>query len=230
MTTQGLTFGRFVVLLISGGCEGPYDSDDPSGNTRSSTPNSTSPHHSGSGIPNQSGPERRTSRTGGRWRETLLSKVGGVAGNIVPAFKPKVGAKTIKREEEVTVRDGCISYVVSRPIPKGKKLRKVVITVVSKDQGWTDYPEDYGAHRSSRTWFELSVRSPSEDPREKWRGEVVRNLLAYGDFKEQTIEMSDRELYENAEGGDVLTVWAYAGPSPGWVNTVKKVVIQYVIQ
>ena len=191
-----------------------------------------SPRHSGSGTPNQSGPERRTGGTRGRIHDNFKSTMEGVTETIGPAVKlaTRVKPKTIaKREEEVTVRDGCVSYVVSRPIPKGKKLRKVVITVVSKDQGWSDYLEDYGTYRNSRTWFELSVRSPSGDSREKWRGEVVKNLHAHGDFKEHTIKMSDAELYEKAESGDVLTVWAHAG-SPGWVNTVKKVVIRYAVQ
>ena len=105
----------------------------------------------------------------------------------------------------------------------------VIITVVSKDQGWSDHLDDYGTYRNSWTWFELSVGPPTEDSREKWRGLVVRNLHAHGDFKEHTIEITDGELYEKAESGDVLTVWALA-KFEGWRNTVKKVVIRYVVE
>lgn len=131
-----------------------------------------------------------------------------------------------KREESVQVSEGSVSYLTSKPIPNGKKLRKVVITVVSKDQGWSSYQQDHETYRNSWTWFELSVGSPSG---ERWRGEVVRNLHAHADFKEHTIEIFDNKLYERAESGDVLTVWAHAKFS-GWVNKVKKVTIQYVVE
>jgi len=134
-----------------------------------------------------------------------------------------------QREETIYVSDDSVSYLTSKPIPHGKKLAKVVITIVSKDQGWSSYPMDDGTYRNSWTWFELSVGSPSEAPGEKWRGEVVRNLHAHGEFKEHTIKISNKGLYEKAESGDVLTVWAHAR-FPGWRNTVKKVTIRYVLE
>ena len=134
-----------------------------------------------------------------------------------------------QRDEEVVVCDDRIPYVMSRPIPEGKTLKEVVITTVSKDQGWSNHIYDYGTYRNSWTWFELSVASPPKGPGEKWRGLVVRNLHAHGDFKEHTIMISDGKLYEKARGGDVLTVWAVAKFS-GWRNTVKKVTIRYVVE
>jgi len=106
-----------------------------------------------------------------------------------------------QREEEVIIRDGDVPYVVSQPIPESKSLRKVVLTVVSKDQRWSSL-EDYDTYRNSWTWFELSVGSPTPGLPEKWRGMVMGNILAH----EHTIEISDRELYEKVESGDVLTV------------------------
>ena len=135
-----------------------------------------------------------------------------------------------QRQETVQVPcDSSTSYLTSRPIPGGKKLKKVVITVVSKDQGWSMYPNDHGTYRNSWTWFELSVGAPSKDSGEKWRGEVVRNLHAHDDFKKHTVEIKDEELYKKAEGGDVLTVWAHA-QYQNWTNTVKKVKIRYVVE
>ena len=131
-----------------------------------------------------------------------------------------------KREESVQVSEGSVPYLVSKPIPNGKKLKKVVITVVSKDQGWSSYQQDHETYRNSWTWFELSVGSPLG---ERWRGEVVRNLHAHADFKEHTIEILDEKLYESAESGDVLTVWAHAQYS-GWRNKVKKATIRYVVE
>jgi len=133
-----------------------------------------------------------------------------------------------QREEDFTVRDNCIPYVVSRPIPEGKSLKKVVITVISKDQGWSNYPEDHGTYRNSLTGFELSIGSPAQGSEEKWRGLVVKNLLAHHSFKEHAIEILDGELYEKARSGDVLTVWVHAKGS-GSTNIVKKVTIQCVV-
>ena len=143
--------------------------------------------------------------------------------------KPTLGTEIIDQNESFAyVRDECIPYLVSRPIPEGKMLRKVVVTTVSKDQGWSSHLEDYGTYRNSWTWFELSVGPSTKGSEEKWRGVVVRNLHAHQSFKEHTIEISDRELYEKAESGDVLTVWALAKFS-GWTNIVKKVTIRYVV-
>ena len=145
-----------------------------------------------------------------------------------PAGQPKPGVELIdQREENVFVRDDRIPYLVSRQIPEGKSLKKVVITIVSKDQGWSSYEADHGTYRNSWTWFELSV-GPSEDS-EKWCGEVVRNLHAHDEFKEHTVEITDGELYKKAKSGDVLTVWALARHS-GWRNRVKKVTIRYVAE
>ena len=134
-----------------------------------------------------------------------------------------------QHEEVVRVSNDSVPYLVSRPIPAGKTLKKVVITVISKDQGWSSYKSDHGTYDNSWTWFDLSVGSPSEGSGEKWRGEVVRNLHAHSDFKEHTIKISDGELYEKAKSGDVLTVWASARFA-GWKNTVKKVKIRYVVE
>ena len=150
-----------------------------------------------------------------------------LVGKREPVEKPRPGIEIIdRREENVTVRDDRVAYFVSGPIPEGKTLRKVVITVISKDQGWSSYHADHGSYRNSWTWFELSV-GPSKDS-ERWCGEVVRNLHAHDKFKEHTVEIVDGELYKKAKSGDVLTVWALARYS-GWKNTVKKVTIRYVV-
>ena len=149
-------------------------------------------------------------------------------GRREPVEKPKLGTEIIdRREDEVTVCDDRVAYLVSLPIPEGRTLRRVVITIVSKSQGRPVLPSDRGACRNSWTWFELSV-GPLKGS-ERWCGEVVRNLHAHDHFEERTIEILDEELYEKAKSGDVLTVWALAKRS-GWKNTVKKVMIRYVVQ
>jgi hypothetical protein len=41
-------------------------------------------------------------------------------------------------------------------------VRKVVFTVESQDQGWSDYLQDHGTERGSWTWFEAVVREPDQ--------------------------------------------------------------------
>ena len=65
-----------------------------------------------------------------------------------------------RREEIFTARDDRVAYPVSGPIPEGKTPRKVAITVISKDQGFSSYLADYGTYRWA--WFELSI-GPSND-------------------------------------------------------------------
>ena len=192
------------------------------------------PDYGVSGTHNQSGPKRRFGKKIEKRIRSILTLPRHVLGETigkhkVAVEKPTSGTEHIaQRKEEVVVCDGRVPYVVSPPIPGGKKLRKVVITIVSKDQGWSNYLEDYGTYRNSCTWFELSLGSRSKDSEDKWCGLVVRNLHAHGNFKKHTVEMVDKELYGRAESGDVLTVWALAR-STGWKNTVKKVKLRYFV-
>jgi len=184
-----------------------------------------SPHHSGGSTSKHGSSGSRRTRVKKHVRHLLhLPEHGPATVGTVEGSK----SETIidQREEVLRVSNDSIPYLVSQPIPAGKMLKKVVITVISKDQGWSSHQSDHGTYQNSWTWFELSVGS---DSGERWRGEVVRNLHAHGDFKEHTIELSDGELYEKAESGDVLTVWALAKFS-GWKNTVKKVKIRYVVE
>ena len=185
----------------------------------------TSSHHSGSSASKHDSSKGRRKRVKKHVRHLLhLPDHAPVTVETIEKAKPETLID--QREEIVYVSNDSVPYLLSRPIPAGKSLKKVVITVVSKDQGWSSYKSDHGTYQNSWTWFELSVGSGSG---EKWRGEVVRNLHAHGDFKEHTIEITAGELYEKAEGGDVLTVWALA-KFPGWKNTVKKVKIRYVVE
>ena len=225
METRGLTSSSFAAYLTRKGRKNHRNSNDLSGLTLVPFPllsDSTLPHHSRSSSTRRI--KNRLTRVEKRVRDFMH-----LPRHASTAEKPAPGAEIVdEREEEVSVREANVSYLVSRPIPKGKTLKKVVVTVISKDQGWSTYLEDYGTYRNSWTWFELSV-GPPEGFEQKWRGIVVRNLHAHSDFKEHTIEMSDEKLYEEAEGGDVLTVWAHAR-FEGWKNTVKKVKIRYVVE
>ena len=187
-------------------------------------------HHSEESVPKRDPLRSRRARVKKRVGHLLhLSKHGLTTAD--PAVE-KRGLQTEivdEREENVQISDDSVTYLTSKPIPNGKTLKKVVITVIAKDQGWSSYSEDHGTYRNTWTWFELAVGPSSKESTERWRGEVVRNLHAHGDFKEQTIEITDKGLYEKAMSGDVLTVWALAR-YPGWKNTVKKVTIRYFVE
>ena len=237
---QNLIFGRFIVSPTYEEFRKHYNPDNQSSGTLVSSPilgHPTSPL-SESDTLRSGGSGRRLSMKVGEYMRSFFhlpkhSSVTITTGAIrrrEMIEKPTLGIEMIdQREGMIVVRDASVPYVVSRPIPEGKALRKVVITVISKDQGWSSYLEDYGTYRNSWTWFELSVGPSTKGSREKWRGVVVRNLLAHHNFKEHTIEISDRELYEKAESGDVLTVWALAKFS-GSMNMVKKVKVRYVVE
>ena len=182
-------------------------------------------HHRGSSAPKHGSSKSRRNEGKRQVRRLLrLPKRRLITVRDIVGRKP--GAVTEEREEVLRVSNDCVPYIVSQPIPPGKTLRNVVIAIVSKDQGWSSYPSDHGTYRNSWTWFELSVGSESG---EKWRGEVVRNCHAHGEFKEHTVKILAEEFYEKAQSGDVLTVWALA-KFPGWKNTVKKVTVGYVVE
>jgi len=184
-----------------------------------------SSRHGGSSSSKHGSSESHRTRVKQRVRHLLHLPEHGPA-TVKTAEGPKSETIIDQREEVLRVSNDSVPYLVSQPIPAGKSLKKVVVTVISKDQGWSSHQSDHGTYQNSWTWFELSVGS---DSGERWRGEVVRNLHAHGNFKEHTVEISDGELYEKAKSGDVLTVWALAKFS-GWKNTVKKVKIRYEVE
>ena len=222
--TRGLIFGWFTLLMCEER-EERHDSDSQSSSTlvpSSSAPDLTPPHRSESGTRGSDGHNRNFGAKIEKYMCNLF--------HLQKPEKPTPGTEiVVQREAEVIVRNSRIPYIASQPIPEGKTLRKVIITVVSKDQGWSNYLEDYGTYRNSWTWFELSVGSPSKDSRERWRDVVVTNIHADSGFKEHSVEISDGELYEKVKSGYVLTVWALA-KFPGWTNTVKKATMRYVLE
>ena len=133
-----------------------------------------------------------------------------------------------QREGRITIGtySSRVPYLISQPIPEGKTLRKVVITITCRIQGQSSL-QIHPTYFPSWTWFELSVGSP-ESSSGRWCGEVFRSSRAH-DFKKHTVKILDEELYEKAKGGDVLTVWALARRS-GWRNTVENAAIRYIVE
>ena len=139
-----------------------------------------------------------------------------------------------QRDTVVRVEKGCVPYLTSKPIPEGYRLREVEICIDSEDQG---YSSDARDDETGWTSFELSLGSPKYSTEvgnegegvscEKWRGKVANNHDADDLFSPTKI--SDSELHEKAESGDVLTVWVRSG-SAGRTITVKKVKIKAILE
>ena len=239
MTNHGLIFGRFVVSPTLKKREEHHNSNNRSSGTLvlpSPVQFPTPSPYSNSDTRRSGGCGRRFSEMVGEYMRSFFhlprhalttTTMGEIRTREMVTEKRPLGTETIEqREEIIIVRDDSVPYVVSQPIPEGKTLREVAITIISKDKGWSSYLGDYGTYRNSWTWFELSLES---DSGEKWRSLVVKNLHAHDRFKEHTIEILDGELYEKSRSGDVLIVWALA-KFQGWENMVERVTIRYVVE
>ena len=123
MEIQGLKFGWFIVPPTHEERREPHNSYDQSGSTHKSDRSRRPFRKVGKYVRSIFHSSRHTTVAVTTTTETV-----GRREEVVK--KPTLGTEIIdQREEEVIVRDDCIPYVISRPIPEGKTLRKVVITV-----------------------------------------------------------------------------------------------------
>jgi hypothetical protein len=114
------------------------------------------------------------------------------------------------------------------------KLRVLVYSFKSQDQGWSSYPEHHGTYASSWTWFEAGLtRYKKQIPRrensreqelrgkkEQDRYELQRNRHAGREPEDYKIELHrDHELLRCVEEGDRFALRARA-MFPGWTNMV----------
>ena len=125
------------------------------------------------------------------------------------------------------LRDANVQYLRYGPIQGGDftyPLRRIVITTVSKDQGWSSYPETQGTREGSWTWFELTLDDGKTDD-EIARVEIVRNIHAGSEFERYRAVIEDERILKQAKAGDNLSVWARA-MYLGWCNHVRSVQIE----
>lgn len=121
------------------------------------------------------------------------------------------------------------------------RLRKVVYSIRSQDQGWSSYAEHHGTYDHSWTWFETSLtRFQDQDMsgeeldrsqelkvrKEQNRYALYRNRHAGREAEDYVIELGkDHELLQRVEVGDRFALWARA-MYPGWENRVHKAGIE----
>lgn len=117
--------------------------------------------------------------------------------------------------------------------PEVQRVRRVVYTFRSRDQGWSSYPTQHGTYEGSFTWFEAGLTRPiSTDvieserndqlqlkaAKERTRYELQRNRHAGRDPETYIHELgTNHGLLRHAEEGDSVVLWARAS-FPGWEN------------
>jgi hypothetical protein len=101
-----------------------------------------------------------------------------------------------------------------------------VVQTISKDQGWSSYPDDRGTHNNSWTWFELTLERAQETA-DEWmeihRRKLWSNIHASREMISHVIDLGcDEEIVRDAKKGDRVCIWACA-KFPRWTNEVEQV-------
>lgn len=116
---------------------------------------------------------------------------------------------------------------------------KIIFTIVSHDQGWSNYPHDHGTYHGGDSAFHAEVHHNNEFPGtakaevEKLRPRIVQNVHASNEWKEHAVvwEQDDsrsevRRWMEHVLPGRWIRVVAEAAVDNGWENHVKEVKVQ----
>ena len=118
-------------------------------------------------------------------------------------------------------------FLTSPPIPQGSDflhpLRQVVVTIVSKVDGWPGEP--------SQTWFELTIDKPGSagsDGTERARVGIASDPLPGTDFVKHRAIVEDERVLSTALQGDTVSVWVVS-PRDGWLNHVRSVEIEIYV-
>eukprot|EP00835_Amoeboradix_gromovi_P006650 NODE_830_length_3850_cov_0.215143.p2 type:complete len:209 gc:universal NODE_830_length_3850_cov_0.215143:3168-2542(-) len=113
-------------------------------------------------------------------------------------------------ESEKTISNGESTYlelVLSRDNPY-----ELVVEVISHDQGWSQFPEDYNTYNNSWTYGTIKAKNFQEI--------AYRNLHACGDWQLHQKSFSKKSrLLSNIIQGDKIMLNINA-TFPGWLNSV----------
>lgn len=110
-------------------------------------------------------------------------------------------------------------------------LRKVVFTITSKDQGWSDYRQDHGTYNNSWTWFEATVLDWGSVAPEIPARRICINIHAGRDWKTHKVtwtwdseDKSESEWITRLCRGQKIgiNVWAQFA---GWSNSIRAATI-----
>lgn len=121
------------------------------------------------------------------------------------------------------------------------RMRSIVFSFRSRDQGWSDDPLHHGTYEGSWTWMEASLtRTPSmfqseqeredqlrtKEAKESVRYELQRNRHAGREPESYRCELrGDHGLLQQWQEGDGVILWARA-MFPAWENRVYEAAIE----
>ncbi|KAI9793375.1 MAG: hypothetical protein M1816_000267 [Peltula sp. TS41687] len=124
--------------------------------------------------------------------------------------------------EEIILRASPLSCPVSR-------VRKIVFSFRSHDQGWTSSRIHRGTYNHSWTWFDAGlIRNPSnpEQSQTTPRYRLQVNRHASEQYEDYRIELDrEHELLKTLRDGDEVVLWA-CQRFPGWCNFVETATIE----
>ena len=107
---------------------------------------------------------------------------------------------------------------VADEAPRGDSmwwLKEVIVTMTSRDQGWSETPEHRGTYNQSYTWFDIAIKRPITPggPLEYLPGdfELQRNKHAHPLWETHTVPLPlDDPFFQRLRAGDVLVLLAKA--------------------
>lgn len=162
---------------------------------------------------------------------------------------PHIPERRINEHDSPRLQAGAI---VPYYIPKGQ-IRLIRFKTVSRDQGWSSYPEHHGTYEASWSWFDVGIVEPMDEPvlpcrhrryegdhligcpaelsTYKWGSKrIVTNVHAGKEFREHVVEWRAddedfQEMLKEIGGGCAIEVSACA-QYPGWYNYVQSVQIE----
>lgn len=153
-----------------------------------------------------------------------------ISAHVATDLEPiRVGSSLQNHGEQQILATNPLSQLEAR------RIRRIIFTFRSKDQGWSDYWESHGTYKDSYSWFEASLTHPIVETqiepqrhdqlelkaaKESRRYELQRNRHAGRKPEEYRHELwPDHELLQLLEEGDSVVLWALAS-FPGWENRI----------
>ncbi|ORY64623.1 hypothetical protein BCR35DRAFT_308725 [Leucosporidium creatinivorum] len=121
------------------------------------------------------------------------------------------------------------TILVSSPLPRGStlhSLRRIRITIESRDQGFSSFPEHHNTREGSSSFFEVALVRPTDHVPQTYA--VVHkdtpffyNLHAVRHYTSHTESLTlGNPVVDEAQPNDRIVVYA-AAQYPMWINDVK---------
>lgn len=128
---------------------------------------------------------------------------------------------------------GHYNLVSTPPLRDISKIKRIVFSFTSKDQGWSSFPRDHGTYKNTWSWFEavlepegLTADELALTAHRPKCFELQRNRHAGQAPEKYEIEMREEsELFAQLKEGWSLKLVARAF-CPGWENQIHEAAIE----